>query len=73
MPLSQKKNKINRSNIVTNSIKILKNGPHLDFLGGPVVKNLPANTGNMSSIPSGKIPHASEQVSPCATITEPAL
>ena len=28
----------NRSNLVTNSIKTLKNGPHQDFPGGPVVK-----------------------------------
>ena len=39
-----------------------------------MVKNLPANAGDMGSIPSpGKIPHATEQLSPCATTTEPAL
>ena len=32
----------NRSNLVTNSIKTLKNGPHQDFPGGPVVKCLKA-------------------------------
>ena len=36
-----------------------------------MVKNLPANAGNKGSIPwSGKIPHAAEQLSPCATTTE---
>ena len=34
----------------------------MDFPGGPVVKNLPCNTGNMGSIPGQgtKIPHAME-------------
>ena len=44
-----------------------------DFPGGPVVKNLPSNTGDVGSI-SGwgtKIPHAAGQLSPCATTTEP--
>ena len=42
------------------------------FAGGPVVKNLPANAGGTGSIPgSGKIPHAEEQLSPCAPTTEP--
>ena len=33
-----------------------------DFPGGPVVKNLPSNTGDMSLIPNRgtKIPHAAE-------------
>ena len=44
------------------------------FPGGTVVKNLPANAGDMGSIPwSRKIPHAMEQLSPCTTTTEPAL
>lgn len=31
----------------------------LDFIGGPVVKNLPDNAGDMSSVPGpGKISHA---------------
>ena len=29
----------------------IKNYNYLDFPGGPVVKNLPANAGDMSSIP----------------------
>ena len=45
-----------------------------DFSGGTVVKNPFANAGDTGSIPSlGKIPHAAEQLSPCATTTEPAL
>ena len=44
------------------------------FLGGSVVKNLPANAGDTGSIPGpGKIPHASEQLSPFATTIEPVL
>ena len=42
------------------------------FPGGAVVKNLPAKAGDMGLSP-GKIPHAAEQLSPCATTTEPAL
>ena len=43
------------------------------LLGGPVVKNLPANVGNTDLIlgPETKIPHAMDQLSPCATATEP--
>ena len=35
-----------------------------DFPGGPLVKNLPCNTGDMGSIPGGgtKIPQASGQL-----------
>ena len=44
------------------------------FPGGTVVKNLPANAGDTGSSPGpGKIPHAVEQLSPCATTTEPEL
>ena len=44
------------------------------FPGGSVVKNLPASAGVTGSIPGpGKIPHASEQLSPCATTIEPVL
>ena len=40
--------------------------------GGAVVKNPAANAADTGLIPdSGKIPHASEQLSPCATTTEP--
>ena len=41
----------------------------LDFPGGPVVKNLPANAGDTDLIPGleAKIPHASGQLNLCAT------
>ena len=51
-------------------LKVLLKG----FPGGTVVKKVPANAGDMgSSLGSGRIPHATEQLSPCATTTEPAL
>ena len=44
------------------------------FPGGAVGGNLPANAGDTGSIPGpGRFPHAAEQLSPCATTTEPAL
>ena len=45
-----------------------------DFRGGSVVKNPPASAGDTGSSPGQgtKIPHAAEQLSPCATTTEPA-
>ena len=54
------------------------NGSHSrkdrDFPGGAVVKNPPANAGDTGSMPGpGRFPHAAEQLSPCATTTEPAL
>ena len=41
--------------------------------GGPVVKNPPSNAGDVGSIPGWgtKIPHATGQLSPSATSTEP--
>ena len=44
-----------------------------DFPGGPVVKNLPSNTGDTGSIPGLgiKIPHAKGQLSLCVTTREP--
>ena len=45
-----------------------------DFPGGAVVKNLPANAGAHGFEPwAAKTPHATEQLSPCATTAEPAL
>ena len=43
-----------------------------DFPGGPVVKNPPYNAGDTGLIPGlgSKIPHATGQLSPCATTTE---
>ena len=45
----------------------------LGFPGGPVAKNLPANAGDMGSIPGlgTKIPHVAGQLNPCAITTEP--
>ena len=44
----------------------------MDFPGGPVLKNLPANAGDTGSI-SGlvMIPHAVELLSLCTITTEP--
>ena len=43
-----------------------------DFPGGPMVKNPPANAGDVGSIPGRgtRIPHAVGQPSSCATTTE---
>ena len=38
-----------------------------------MVKNPPANAGDTGLIPARKIPHATEQLSPRATTTKPAL
>ena len=43
--------------------------PGAVFPGGPVIKNLSANAGDMGSIP-GSISHAVEQLTPWATTTE---
>ena len=45
-----------------------------DFPGGPVVKNLPSNAGDVGLIPGRgtKIPQAVGQLSPWATTTVPA-
>ena len=42
------------------------------FPGGSVVKNPPANAGGFYPW-SGRIPHATERLSPSATTTEPVL
>ena len=47
--------------------------PSQGFPGGSVIKNLPANAGDTGLIPIWKIPHAVEQLSLCATTTEPVL
>ena len=45
-----------------------------DFPGGIVVKNPPASAGGYEFDPwPRKIPRAAEQLSPCATTTEPTL
>ena len=53
---------------VTGGIKI---ADHY-FLGGPVVKDLSSNTGDMDLIPGWglKIPHATGQLNLCATTAE---
>ena len=44
----------------------------LDFPGGLVVKNLHASVaGTGSTFGLGRIPHATEHLSPCTTTTEP--
>ena len=43
----------------------------LDFPGGAVDKNPPANSGDMGSIPGLGRFHMPQQLSPCATTTEP--
>ena len=53
--------------------KKIKNRITRDFPGGPAVKNPPSNAGDSGSI-SGQgteIPHATGQLSPHATTTEP--
>ena len=55
------------------SIKVIQNlkGKVTDFPGGAVDKNPPAIQGTWRFKPfSRKIPHASEQLSPCTTTTE---
>ena len=44
---------------------------HLGFSGGAVVKDPPANAGD--SVRTLVLEDAAEQLSPCATTTEPAL
>ena len=45
-----------------------------DFPGGRMIKNLPANVGDMGLIPGlGKIPHAVGQLSPRAAATEACM
>ena len=45
-----------------------------DFTGGPVIKRLPCNAGDVGSIPGQwtKVPHATEKLSWSPTTTEPA-
>ena len=55
------------------SISIFIRNLYRDFPGGPVVKNLPSNAGNRSSIPGQgtKIPHAMGQLSLHAEAKKP--
>ena len=53
-----------------------KDYPSPDFSGGPMVKNLPANAGDMGLIPCvdrssmGKIPYVTGQLSSCTATSE---
>ena len=48
-----------------------ENEKESDFPGGPVVKNVPANAGDMGSVPAlGRSPQALGQLSPCAATPE---
>ena len=44
--------------------------PLMDFSGGPVVKNPPANAGDLGSIPGLGSAHATRQLSSCTATTE---
>ena len=63
---------LNAGDLRANSFFSLNSTPW-DFLGGPVVKNLPCNAGDAGSTPGRgtKIPHAVEQLSPDAVTPEP--
>ena len=50
-----------------------KNHKDGGFPGGSVVKNPPANAGDMGLNPGLGIQHAAEQLGPCTTTTEPVL
>ena len=54
-------------------VRLNKNTWLGDFPGGPVVKNLPWNAGDIGSIPGQgtKIPHATKQLSLHTTTREP--
>ena len=70
---NEMKLKINNRKIPGNSLKTWRlNNILRDFPGGPVVKNLPYNAGDLGSIPGQrtKIPHATGQLSPRTTTTE---
>ena len=45
----------------------------MGLAGDPVAKNMPCNAGDADSIPGGgtRLSHASEQLSPCITTTQP--
>ena len=47
--------------------------PQGDSPSGPVVKNPPSKAGDMGSIPGQRtnIPHATEPLIPCATLSKP--
>ena len=63
------------SYLYLNTSWVIETNLHVeDLAGGSVVKNLSAQCRRHGfNSWSGKIPHAAEQLSPCATITEPVL
>ena len=60
-------NIIGKSRKLENRFKTIEN--HWDFPGGPVVKDMPGNSGGTGSVPGwgSKIPPAAEQLSPSTT------
>ena len=56
---------------MTPKAQATKNKQVRGFPGGSVVKNPSANAGDMGGILMWGIPHAMEQLNPCATSTEP--
>ena len=58
---------------ISTSGKYYQNWIYRDFPGGPGVKNPPSNAGDTGSIPGQetKIPHATGQLSLCATTRDP--
>ena len=62
-----------RNQMITDGNQDLPKKMMRDFPGGPVVKSPPSNAGDAGSIPGWgtKIPHATGQLGPHATTTEP--
>ena len=58
----------------TAKVGVIQDTIFLNFYGGPVIKNLPINVGDMGSIPAPARFHmprrATGQLSPCATTTK---
>ena len=67
-PMSKKKNVF-----LTFNTLLSKSREAQDFPGGPVVKNLPTNAGDMGSIPGGESPHARRHLSSHTAATACAL
>ena len=66
--------KFKLQNFINITIIIMIKISFQDFPGGTVVKNTPCQCRAHRLGPwSGKIPHATEQLSPCTTTTEPVL
>ena len=61
---------LNGAATLENSSAVPQNVKHRDFSGGAVVKNPPANAGDMGLSPGPGRSHMVEHLSPCATTTE---